>query len=193
MSNILHSQPPAQNLPDVLANVARNVRELRRDLGMSQTSLAKLSGLSRRMISAIEGGETNVSLGSIDRLAAALGVTFARIVRPVHAADHQRLDSCAWRGAVEGSEAILLGAAPARVETELWLWSLGPGDRYSPDVPVEGWHEMIFVVEGSLILEIDGASFPLVAGGFKIFSGASAYSFTNCEAAIVRFVRNVVQ
>ena len=53
MSNILHSQRPVQDRPDVLANVGKNLRRLRDDSGLSQSALAEMSGISRRMISAI--------------------------------------------------------------------------------------------------------------------------------------------
>ena len=73
MSNILHSQA---GRPDLLGHVGANVRRLRQERTLSQAGLAELSGISRRMIVAIEGGEANVSLSTIDRLAAALGASF---------------------------------------------------------------------------------------------------------------------
>ena len=78
IGNILHNP----KRPDVLAHVAGNVRRLRLARNLSQSGLAELSGISRRMIAAIEGDEANVSLSSLDRLAAALGVSFSEVVRP---------------------------------------------------------------------------------------------------------------
>ncbi|MGE5905323.1 helix-turn-helix domain-containing protein, partial [Klebsiella pneumoniae] len=70
MSNIVRSQ---DGRGDVLAHVASNLRRLRRAAGLSQTALATTSGISRRMITNLEGGDTNISLSSLDRLAEALG------------------------------------------------------------------------------------------------------------------------
>ena len=175
----------------MLANVGKNLRRLRGEQGLNQNALAELPGLSRRMISAIEGGETNVSLASIDRPAAALSVTFTEIVRPAHAADSQRVASLAWQGRVAGSEATLLGAAPSTTETELWLWSLGPGDSYRSEMHAETCHEMIFVLEGVLTIEAGGASIEVAGGDFRIFSSASAYVFANRAQGFVRFIRGV--
>ena len=65
---------------DVLAFVAHNLRRLRRRSGLSQVALAQASGISRRMIVNLEGGETNISLSSLDRLAEALGASFVDLV-----------------------------------------------------------------------------------------------------------------
>lgn len=144
------------------------------------------------MISAIEGGETNVSLASIDRLAAAMSVTFSEIVRPLDAADGRRVNSLAWQGKVAGSEARLLGTAASTKEAELWLWSLGPGDSYRSQAHSEIGHEMIFVIDGILIIELGNEEFHVASGDFKIFSSASSCTFVNRQPGLIRFVRCVV-
>ena len=94
MSNKLHI---ASRHGDVLAFVGQNLRAARQNAGLSQAALAEASGLSRRMIVALEQGDTNISLSRLDRLAEALGVGFADLVRDP-AAQTLRLDAVAWRG-----------------------------------------------------------------------------------------------
>ena len=84
MSNILHSQDRGD---DVLAHVAGNLRALRAAAGLSQAQAAQRSGVSRRMLVALEGGDTNISLAKLARVAEALNVAFARLVREPAAAD----------------------------------------------------------------------------------------------------------
>jgi transcriptional regulator with XRE-family HTH domain len=189
MGNILHSQ---ETRPDVLEHVAANVRTLRQERGLSQSGLAELSGISRRMIVAIESGEANASLSSIDRLAAALGASFTRIVRPPDAADSRRIGGLVWRGADAESRGMLLGAAPATREAELWLWSLGEGERYASEADSGNWHEMLFVIEGVLVVEAADGRHEIGAGDFLIFSSERPYVFANGGGGTVRFVRNVV-
>ena len=57
----------------VLQHVSLNVRSLRNANGLSQSALAERSGVSRRMLVAIEAGEKNVSLTTLDLIAEALG------------------------------------------------------------------------------------------------------------------------
>jgi transcriptional regulator with XRE-family HTH domain len=189
MSNILHNQV---DRPDALAHVAENVRRLRRERGLSQSALAELSGISRRMIVAIERDEANLSLSSLDRLAAALGVSLAEAIRPLHAPDSRRIEAVAWRGAHRESQGVLLGTAPATREAELWLWSLGPGERYPSEDDSGNWHEMLLVIEGILIVEASDGRHEIAPGDFLIFSSDKPYVFASGGTGTVRFVRNVI-
>lgn len=190
MSNILHSQ--AAPRPNVLNHVGANVRRLRQARSLSQAGLTDLSGISRRMIVAIESGEANVSLSTIDRLAAALGASFTEMVRPPDAPDSRRIESLAWRGSAPDSEGILLGAAPATREAELWIWSLGEGERYPSEADSGNWHEMLFVLDGLLVVEAADGRHEIGPGDFLIFSSGQPYVFANGGGGTVRFVRNVV-
>jgi transcriptional regulator with XRE-family HTH domain len=191
MGTILHSQARQQGL-EVLAHVAGNVRRLRKERGLSQARLAELSGVSRRMIVAIERDEANISLSNLDRLAAALGVSLTETLRPPEAPDSRRIETIAWRGGHAESQAVLLGSAPATREAELWLWSLGVGERYASEENSGGWHEMLMVIDGRLVVEFSHGRDEIEAGDFLIFSSAAPYVFVNGGSGTVRFVRNVV-
>ena len=145
MSNILHSQERG----DVLAHVSGNLRRFRLAAGLSQVALAEASGISRRMIVALEGGDANISLSSLDKLAAAMGVGFVDLVRDPARTPSAEINEVTWRGAGPESAAVLLGSAPAATEAQMWLWSLGPGERYEAEPDPAGWHEMIFVTDGA--------------------------------------------
>jgi len=190
MSNILHSQDAAR--PDILVHVAGNARGLRQAQGLSQAALAARAGISRRMIVGIERDGANVSLSTLDRLAAALGTSLAALVRAPDAPDSRRIESLAWRGATPDSRGVLLGSAPATREAELWLWSLAPGERYPSEAESGTWHEMLLVTEGMLVIEAADARHEIAAGDFLIFSSAAPYVFANGGDGVVCFVRNVV-
>lgn len=55
--------------------LARNIRQLRSELNMSQEYLADLCQLHRTYISDIERGNRNVSIDNIEKIANALHVT----------------------------------------------------------------------------------------------------------------------
>ena len=188
MSNILHSQERG----DVLAHVSGNLRRLRQAAGLSQTALAEASGISRRMIVAVEGGDANISLSSLDKLAAALGVSFVDLVRDPARAPSAEIDEVTWRGTHPQSTAVLLGSAPATTEAQMWLWSLGPGERYAAEPDPAGWHEMVFVTEGTLRLELPGMTKDQPAGSFAVYATDRPYAYANPGDVPVRFVRNVI-
>ena len=181
-----------QERGDVLAHVSGNLRRLRQAAGLSQAALAQASGISRRMIVAVEGGDANISLSSLDKLAAAMGVRFVDLVRDPARAPSAEINEVTWRGADADSTAVLLGTAPATAEAQMWLWSLGPGEHYTAEPDPAGWHEMLFVTEGTLRLDISGAARDLSAGSFTVFATDQAYAYANPGTVAVRFVRNVI-
>ncbi len=92
----------------VLQHVSQNVRRLRHAAELSQTALAEKSGVSRRMLVAIEAGEKNVSLTTLDRVAEALDVAFSDLIQAPDARDPSRINELAWTGTIPGSRAVLL-------------------------------------------------------------------------------------
>ena len=65
--------PPArQRRRDLNLDVGRNLRRLRNKTGVSQDEFADLAGLHRTYIGAVERGERNITLDTLQRLATAL-------------------------------------------------------------------------------------------------------------------------
>lgn len=63
------------------AVLALNLRTLRQAKGLSQEALADLAGLHRTYVSSVERCERNATLDTLDRLAAALGILPADLLR----------------------------------------------------------------------------------------------------------------
>jgi transcriptional regulator with XRE-family HTH domain len=69
-------------IESILPVIAKNLRELRRASGLSQEELADRAGLHRTYVSAVERGERNLTVGSVEKLAVALGCQFLDLVTP---------------------------------------------------------------------------------------------------------------
>ncbi len=184
----MRNQDPSDG---VLSFLSENVKRLRVAAGLSQAALAERSGLSRRTITALEAGDINISLTRVDVIAEALGATFVTLVSNPEDAI-QRLDVQAWRGRIDGSEAKLLAAAPGARETQLWQFTLAPGDRYQAEPDPAGWSEMLFVIEGVLEVEFNDGPKTVKAGDFLVYPSSQDYAYSNGGTDTVRFVRNVV-
>lgn len=61
--------------------VARNVRKIRKEKGISQEQLAIMCGLHRTYIGSVERGERNLTLVSLQRIATALGAKPEELLR----------------------------------------------------------------------------------------------------------------
>jgi transcriptional regulator with XRE-family HTH domain len=59
---------------------ANNVRELRRERGLSQEELAEECGLHRTYVGSVERGERNVSIDNMERIAKALQVNLKEML-----------------------------------------------------------------------------------------------------------------
>lgn len=66
---------------DLNARFAVNVRRMRRQQGISQEELADRCGLHRTYVGSVERGERNVTLSTVTRFAAALGVDAPELLR----------------------------------------------------------------------------------------------------------------
>ncbi len=80
MPQLVTSQP-ASTMEESGLQVAAQVREIRRARHMSQRQLAGRMQVPRTYISKIENGKAIPTLGSLERLAAALGVHVCQLVR----------------------------------------------------------------------------------------------------------------
>ena len=181
----------SQERPKVLEHVGDNVRRYRRLRGMSQDALAEASNVSRRMICNLEAGDANVSLATLDRLAEALDISFADLIR-AETRDAGRIEAVAWVGDHPDSKGTLLATAPTAIETEVWHWSLGPGDSYQAHGHIKGWHEIVYVVEGELMISLAGSETGIAAGDFHAFDRDGPRLYANRGDGIVRYVRTIV-
>lgn len=182
---------PSQAIPAFLAHVAYNVRTRRLAAGLSQKALAEASGVSLRMIGAIENGSTSVSTSTLDRIGIALGASLADLVREegAHAAS-LTVNRLGW-SSERGGQGTLVSSIPARKEAETWEWLLEPGDSYNAGADPAGWHVQLIVVEGTLTLEIGGERMKL-SHQSHAFASDIRHSFVNRTRSRVRFFRITV-
>lgn len=190
VSNIVHKN--ASQRASVLQHVSQNIRRLRHAAELSQSALAEKSGVSRRMLVAIEAGENNVSLTTLDRLAEALGAAFTDLIQAPDNRDPSRINELAWAGVHPGSKAVLLASSAASREVELWEWRLAPGEVYQCEADADGWSEQLYVAEGCLTLVINDQEHVLQVGDFFSYASNCVHAYRNDGEVATRFVRNVV-
>lgn len=87
---------------------------------------------------------------------------------------------------------MLLGAAPGKSETELWLWSLAPGETFDSEEIAASWHEMLLVIKGELTLAWGDRSDVITASDYRIFTSEEPYCFQNTSNEVVVYLRALV-
>jgi transcriptional regulator with XRE-family HTH domain len=162
--------------------LARNLKRLRTERGYTLDALAARSGVSRGMIVQIEQGRTNPSVGTVVRIADALGVSIARLldydetseVRIV--TDDQAVQL--WAGS-SGGTGILLNGIEAPGPLELWEWSIMPGEGHTSDPHPVGTVEIARVEQGELVLTLDGRDHVVPAGSTASYEAGWAHGYRN--------------
>lgn len=178
---------PSQVAPDFLNFVAENVRRYRQGAGLSQKALAERSGVSQRMIGAIEAGSSTVSTATLDRIGIVFNATLADLVSDPSGPRGRIVDRIGWVGG-NGGSGVLRWSLDARREVDAWEWRLEPGDRYEAGADPEGWHVMLFVVEGALTVEVGDRKDVIRSDGY-LLDNRSPHAFTNESEDPVRFFR----
>lgn len=71
------------NLNDVLITLAENIKYYRSQLAITQEELAKMAGINRSYLAGIEAGQRNTSIKTLEKLANALEVSPADLLKPL--------------------------------------------------------------------------------------------------------------
>jgi transcriptional regulator with XRE-family HTH domain len=66
---------------DLQRTVGRNLRRYRQERGLSQEAFADLVGVHRTYMGGLERGERNLTLRSVERIAAVIGVDPVELMR----------------------------------------------------------------------------------------------------------------
>lgn len=70
---------------NLVKTVARSIRDLRQENGLTQEDLADKAGLDRTYISGVERGVRNITLDSLEQIVDALGVDLPTFLTKVSA------------------------------------------------------------------------------------------------------------
>ncbi len=161
------ARKPREQAP-VHAVVSERIRRLRRERQWSLEQLASLSGVSRSMLSQIERGTANPTLGVAHRIAQALGATLAELVdgaaRPpqidvIRSDDDHYLfrddDACRIR---------TLSPLDLEKDIEFYEVTLKPKGRLESAPHFSGTRELVAVQKGTIRVRSGDATEQLAAG-----------------------------
>lgn len=134
---------------DIHDRLAASLRAARKARGLSLDAAAKLSGVSRSMVSQIERGESSPTVATLWNLTQALQVDFAGLLegRPRPGVEVTRAGAAPVieRG---GVTIRILSPAEAVGENEVYDLDFAPGARLVSDPHGPGCREHLTVIEG---------------------------------------------
>ena len=162
--------------------VGRRIRQRRLAARLSVRALAACTEFSPSFISQVEHGQASPSIGSLQRLTAALGVTLGQLFESEGETDglvvkkkHRvRLES-GWSHA--RLEALLRERSGRRLEAV--LITLRRGGRSGKRPHASDYEEMVFVLRGRVSLELRGKAERLGPGDAASLPAGEKHLFTN--------------
>jgi transcriptional regulator with XRE-family HTH domain len=170
------------DLDHLTQSLARNLKRWRQERNFTLDGLAARAGVSRGMLIQIEQARTNPSVGTVVKIADALGVSITTLldfdqepqVRLVPEEQAVRL----W-STTAGSHSTLLAGAELPGPLELWAWRLMPGEGSDSDPHPQGTAELVHVSAGALTLTVEGADYHVRAGTSATFESHVPHGYRN--------------
>ena len=140
---------------DIHDRLAASLREARKARGLSLDAVAKLSGVSRSMVSQIERGESSPTVATLWNLTQALQVDFAGLLegRPAPGIEITRAGAAPVIARSPGVRIRILSPAEAVGEHEVYDLAFEPGAMLVSDPHSPGCREHLTVVEGALSVQ----------------------------------------
>ncbi|WP_416981146.1 helix-turn-helix domain-containing protein [Streptomyces sp. T028] len=174
--------------------VARNVRLLREQRGLSLAELARQAGLAKQTLSKLELGTGNPTVDTLFSIAGALGVPVTRLVAErEQVMTVQRGDDVVWERH-DGYESRTLDHVYGSgvIENYLVRVSRSQGaDRPSEPHPV-GTLEHLYVIRGRVRVGPADAPVELVAGDFVRYPGDRPHVYESLDGeSLVHIVVSV--
>jgi transcriptional regulator with XRE-family HTH domain len=159
-------RPSAAVSEPINGRIARRVRALRTDLGLSLEGLAAKSGVSRSMISLVERGESSPTAVVLEKIAAGLGVSLATLfddasgpATPISRRDERT----AWRDPQSGY--VRRNVSPPNFPSPIHIVDVllpaGARVAYETGARDTSIHQQIWVREGSLEVTLGRVTYRL--------------------------------
>jgi transcriptional regulator with XRE-family HTH domain len=181
--------PPVESVPAV----GPRVRALREAMGLSLRNLAERSGVSAPMLSQVERGETSPTLAVAAKIAAGLELTLSQLLR-LDEGQHLVVSRAGRRRRYERRGHRIEELTPPlpgqRADVSLHALKAGAATGGPDDPPMHepGSRETAVVLEGDLVLFVEGARHELHAGDSVTFDADVPHHFENEGREPTRFL-----
>ena len=176
---------------EILAQLPSRLKAARRDKGLSLEAVARLSGVSRSMVSQIERGESSPTIATLWNLTRALQVDFAGLldaapsarIATLRAADIPTIDN---RG--EKCRLRILSPPEDAGRFEVYDLHLGAGGSLTSKPHRPGAREHLTVIEGSIAVTSGPDSMVLGPGDTARYAADVPHQLRATEGAARGFL-----
>gem|GEM_PF-88745 len=180
---------------EVERRIARRLATLRAERGWTLEQLSERTGISRATLSRLERAELSPTATMLNRLCAQYGWTVSRLMAEAESAPPtvvRAAEQVTWNDPETGYIRRMVSPPHSRLKGELVDVTLPAGAVVAYDVaPLPGLEHHLWMLEGSLTLEIEGTEFRLGRGDCirYVLSGPSRFV---CGKRPARYVISLI-
>ena len=177
--------------PNAATRMGARIRALRRTRGLSLVQLADRAALSHPFLSQIERGRARPSMGSLERIARALGTSQVELVQAAELGDAPRRPSVlradeGVRGSYGGCEARLL---MPKGHTYLHPVEVSGANPESGPVHAHSEEEFVYVLAGLVAMQLDQMLVPDLGPGDAVhIPGGTSHRWWSPGGAVYRLI-----
>jgi transcriptional regulator with XRE-family HTH domain len=178
---------------DINARIARCIRQLRAESGLTLEALAARSDVSRSMISLIERGESSPTAVVLEKIAAGLGVPLATLFEDAGApADpvSRRADRVPWRDPQSGY--VRRNISPPGVASPIQIVEVllpaGASVAYETGAREASIHQQLWVQEGGVEVTLGSTAYDLTEGDCLAMQLNQPTAFRNRTRQPARYI-----
>jgi transcriptional regulator with XRE-family HTH domain len=180
-------------VPDINSRIARRVRQLRTQLGMTLDGLAAKSEVSRSMLSLVERGESSPTAVVLEKIATGLGIALAGLFddtgAPVSPLS-RRADRTTWRDPQSGY--LRRNISPANYPSALQIVevTLPAGARvaYESGARDVNLHQQLWIQEGVMEVTAGNVTYRLVKDDCLAMQLNEPIAFRNRTRKAARYI-----
>ena len=160
------------------AHLARNLRRLREERGLSQQQMSGLSGIPRPTWASLESGSANPTLTVLSKAAGALQVSIEELIGPPRNACQffPAADVAIKKRGAARIRALIPESIPG---LDIVRMELAPGGSMSGTPHTTGTREYLTCESGAVELAVAGELYRLSPGDTLVFRGDQRHTYRN--------------
>jgi transcriptional regulator with XRE-family HTH domain len=188
----MREQAPAP-VPDINARIARRVRELRTQLGLTLDGLAAKCDVSRSMLSLVERGESSPTAVVLEKIATGLGIALAGLFddagAPASPVSHGA-DRTTWRDPQSGY--LRRNISPANYASPIRIVEVtlpaGAKVAYESGARDVNLHQQLWIQEGSIEVTVGKVTYRLAKDDCLAMQLNEPITFRNRTRKAARYI-----
>ena len=187
----------AQADADIETRIARRLARLRAERQWSLEALAERTGISRATLSRLERAELSPTAAMLGRLCTVYGWTLSRFMAEAETRAPNLVparDQAEWKDPASGYRRRIVSPPAPGLHGELVEVRVPPGASVSFETsPLAGLEHHLWMLDGSLTLEVEGSPFWLRAGDCLRYVLAGPTRFKNPGKREARYLVAMVR